>query len=90
MESDAPAPGAGLDADLVFEALGHLASAVALDLLDIGLGEDGGHAPRVVVSASQRPVFQGLLGWSVNMRTAPLSLPGRARGRSENGLLTRN
>ena len=52
----------GLDADLVVQSLGNLAAAVALDLLDIDLGEDGGHAPRVVTSAGERPAFEGLVG----------------------------
>jgi len=62
VDGDAPAPGAGLDAGFVLQSLGHFAAAVVLDLLDVDLGKDGGHAPRVVTSAGQRPAFHALDG----------------------------
>ena len=41
---------------------GHAITAEAPDLLDVELGEDGGHPKRLTTSAGQRSTLQGLVG----------------------------
>lgn len=47
-----------LEADLVFELDGDTVPAGSHDLFDIELGENGGHSPRLTISAGRRSVFE--------------------------------